>query len=320
MGIQVTTLNPVAGVTSSRPRVSVVVTEPIASVNAALLAAAASSSVAGATVTAVVPISRLSYILMASSAQLDTTGRFQFIPDQVFVADVVAKGVSKSVRETFATQDYSTITYNKALADAVTFVENVVRTLTFIRSFADSVAPTDRPAISFSRPAADSFTTIDTKSITPQKRSFDTVGTSDSESMSFGKVSLDSISLQEQLARQVAKYATSQAMATDQASRSISKALASAFSLASFANRSVDRLVRDGVAMNDSADTVDGVAMQASKGVSNVVFTSDSDVISLAALKTETATISSVGLLVSQGYCDPTYFAEDYVGDSRTFS
>jgi hypothetical protein len=46
----------------------------------------------------------------------------------------------------------------------------------------------------------------------------------------------------------------------------------------------------------------------------------DSDVKSMSKSLTESPSAASSGSLRSQGYCDFTYFAEDYVGASRTFT
>lgn len=71
--------------------------------------------------------------------------------------------------------------------------------------------------------------------------------------------------------------------------------------------------------MNDSADLADGLYFQAVKNFSNVAFATDNDVLSLALSKAETVNTADSGVLLSQGYCDLTYFAEDYVGATRAF-
>jgi hypothetical protein len=100
------------------------------------------------------------------------------------------------------------------------------------------------------------------------------------------------------------------------------------------------KFLADGVAMNDAFDATDGAEWAFTKGVSNIVFTGDSfsravdynrgfsDATTstddtkffdfVKSLADNTAT-SDTGSLRSQGYCDFSYFAEDYVGDSRTF-
>lgn len=84
--------------------------------------------------------------------------------------------------------------------------------------------------------------------------------------------------------------------------------------------RSFSKFLASGFAMNDSFDAGDGSTFAFSKGVTNVVFAPD--VMTLSSTKGISDMIEPVdaGSLLSQGYCDLTYFAEDYVGESRTFS
>ena len=63
------------------------------------------------------------------------------------------------------------------------------------------------------------------------------------------------------------------------------------------------------------ADTITFGAVKSDDGA----FT-DSDVKSMSKSLTESPSAASSGSLRSQGYCDFTYFAEDYVGASRTFT
>jgi uncharacterized protein YuzB (UPF0349 family) len=64
----------------------------------------------------------------------------------------------------------------------------------------------------------------------------------------------------------------------------------------------------------------DGITYQTVKYVNNLAFVSDAKVLSNSLAKTDTVSLVSYGILSSQNYCDMSYFAEDYVGLSRTFS
>jgi hypothetical protein len=70
----------------------------------------------------------------------------------------------------------------------------------------------------------------------------------------------------------------------------------------------------DSSGMTDS-DTIDFGSVKSDDGVF-----ADSEVKSGGKFITESPSAVSSGTLRSQGYCDFTYFAEDYVGASRTFS
>lgn len=302
MGIEVTGINSTAGVTVSRPRASVLV------------------SLAGADMRPeFVPVAGLSYIYLASSAYLDSTGRFQLFAEAVAVDDLAAKQTTKQVASSFAAQDYSVISYDKAVADAVTFAESVLRTLTFLRTFYDFPLAQDQLRFTFGSRQFDSFSAYDSMGRSLNKTTYETVTLASMATRSTSKSLAITFAATDTLRSSISKQTADQASAADQAARATSKVLADAFSFAHFINRSVGRVIRDGVAMNDSADTVDGLAVQSSKGVSNVAFATDATSLAVAAAQVDVATIASVGSLVSQGYCDPTYFAEDYVGAARTF-
>jgi len=108
--------------------------------------------------------------------------------------------------------------------------------------------------------------------------------------------------------------------ALDAHSIDFSRALADSFTLADDTSRVFTKSLSSGVAMNDSFDLGDGVVHVFTKGVTNVVFAQDAHVKAYNKALADMVETSDAGSLVSQGYCDITYFAEDYVGESRTFS
>lgn len=56
------------------------------------------------------------------------------------------------------------------------------------------------------------------------------------------------------------------------------------------------------------------------KLVSELLVASDAQAVDFASNKSDNAVLSSSGILSMQDYCDITYFLEDYVGTSRTFT
>lgn len=79
-----------------------------------------------------------------------------------------------------------------------------------------------------------------------------------------------------------------------------------------------NKYLADSFALNDLSD-VNGTTISFSDFTNNVV--SSSDLVLLLSSKSVQDTVSSSdsGYLFSQSYCDLTYFAEDYVGEYRTF-
>lgn len=78
------------------------------------------------------------------------------------------------------------------------------------------------------------------------------------------------------------------------------------------------KVFTDAVGMLDNMDT--NIQYLLIKTISELVSVSDTSIIGFEATKTDSVTAGSSGSLLSQGYCDITYFLEDYVGYSRTFT
>lgn len=199
-------------------------------------------------VAAAAPAAEVAYVLLVVGAELDTTGRYRYIPDIAVITDAAALSVAKPFTDSAATNDAATRATTKALADSVTLQEYFLATLVFLRDFADTASVSDAaPVLSVSKELLDSASTTDALNVV------------------------------------------------------------------------VDKFLADGVAMNDSFDLSDGALWAFSKSVVNVVFVSDAATLSTNKENSDMITVQDAGSLRSQGYCDFSYFAEDYVGDSRTF-
>lgn len=74
--------------------------------------------------------------------------------------------------------------------------------------------------------------------------------------------------------------------------------------------------------LSDSATLSDTLALQTAKSLGDSVSLSDAALAITSFSRGFSNMIEAVdeGLLVMQNYCDTTYFAEDYVGQSRIFS
>jgi len=69
----------------------------------------------------------------------------------------------------------------------------------------------------------------------------------------------------------------------------------------------------------DSFSLSDFTAVVYSPAYSDTVSSLDATTLATSKLFSETMSTSDSGLVVAQNYCDITYFAADYVGESRTF-
>lgn len=236
------------------------------------------------------------------------------------VVDLVLSSVSKAVADAASLSDGSVTSFDKASQDVVLVSEAIVLALT--RTFQDSYSLQDQHALSLSRPSSDSQAVVDSVSVGPGKGLSDQALAGDTF-FSFGlgvglfeqiyqselryhtvdKATSDAISVPDALARVTQKPASDSVTAPDSIDLSMAYV----------------RVLESGFATNDSTGVGDGLAFQATKSFNNVSFANDSHVKGTALKKLESLSITDTGSLVSQGYCDITYFAEDYVGDSRSF-
>lgn len=98
----------------------------------------------------------------------------------------------------------------------------------------------------------------------------------------------------------------------------ISPAYSDTFSTNETVARSISKALADSFALNDLSDAA-GPDWSFSDYTNNTVSTSDNSVVSNDKGLSDSFSLADSGTLISQGYCDITYFAEDYVGEFRTF-
>lgn len=154
-----------------------------------------------------------------------------------------------------------------------------------------------------------------------QKATQDSVSMTDAVALSTTLGLTDSVSLTETFLATlvfIRDFADSVAV-TDQTTFGLEKQLAETVSLAETLQYTFDKYLSDGVAIGDSFEATDGLLYAFSKYVSNVVFVQDSVALYPSKVFSDMIPVQDAGSLRSQGYCDFSYFAEDYVGASRTF-
>lgn len=105
---------------------------------------------------------------------------------------------------------------------------------------------------------------------------------------------------------------------TDAKTLLVSPAYSDTFTTSETVARSISKALADSFALNDLSDA-NGPDWSFSDYTNNTVSTSDSSVVSNDKGLSDSLSLADSGTLISQGYCDLTYFAEDYVGDYRTF-
>jgi len=255
------------------------------------------------TATYVVPVSEIAYILLASSARMDTSGLFRFNGETIGIADSSALTFSKPLTDSSTIADISALSFVTAKTESVTSSDSSVKTpqlgktetisvadtkaLAFtLGTVTESLATNDSPALNFQKPVAETVSFSDSALVMLIyiRDVFDTLTLSDSPALSFAPaIKVETVT------------------SGDSSSYVFNQFLTEAF------------------AMNDLADVGDGISFEFIDFTANVVTITEAAVISTASSATDSFSLSDAGVGSIQDYCDITYFAEDYVGIQFTF-
>jgi len=169
--------------------------------------------------------------------------------------------------------------------DTATLSDGMV--FSFDKLLTDTPFVSDAQARAFGKYAAHTLTAMDARTLAFGKGLFDTATLSDGTAFSFGKLLTDTPFVSDAQARTFGKFLTSTATATDD--------------------------------LDGEATTEDDQEIQFFKVLNHTTSAADTKTLTVDLAKADTTNASDAGSLRSQNYCDFTYFAEDYVGQSRTF-
>lgn len=167
----------------------------------------------------------------------------------------------------------------------------------------------------------DLFSVTDTTSFSTSKiADVDTFTTVDDTTRSTSKTLADTATMGDSILTVLVfiRDFTDTASPTDAKTLLISPAYSDTFTTSETVARSLSKTLTDSFALNDLSDAA-GPTWSFSDFTNNVVSTSDSTTVANTKGLSDSLSSSDSGTLISQGYCDITYFAEDYVGESRTF-
>jgi len=199
----------------------------------------------------------------------------------------------------------ATVAYTIPAADIAyinLFLDVVIDNSGLFRYTTDSVVLTDGSVISFTKSPTESISLADALFKEMSLAKSDSVSLTDvlESLLVFVRLFQDTTSLSDVITKSF-DLNKSESVAT-------SETLAFTFS----------KYLSDSFALNDLSD-VNGTTISFADFTNNVV--SSSDLVLLLSSKSIQDTVSSSdsGYLFSQSYCDLTYFAEDYVGEYRTF-
>lgn len=160
---------------------------------------------------------------------------------------------------------------------------------------------------------------------------------SEEKEIVFGKAQADVASADDQLTYDASKLLDEAASITSDQRLSVAKSIADASAIGDQQTSVISKIVSDGIlALDTFLSSIDGgqdtttaedeslstdqSTLSLAKVLASAGVSIDAALILLGKDRSDQGLLTDVGFLRSQGYCDFTYFAEDYVGESRTFT
>ena len=299
---------------------TIVSTGLVATISYDDLVASTTASVAQASVSASVAGFRLSYVAIAASVVLDELGFNKKVRDAVIVAEAKTFALSSLKTEVVAVPDSTRAAVAKVLAHSVSVVDVINIVKTTLRAVDDTVTvattttkhafknlqhtvvPSDVVSRAVNKLLADAFALNDGTDV------------GDGSTYSFQKFINNVTSVGDARFFAIAKTLTDQLGVADDVAIEAAKSLADAFSASSATFTSFSK------ALADTLTAADVAAVASTKLLSDTAGTADSAVRSTTKAVADSFGFSESGSVISQGYCDLTYFEADYVGEYRTFA
>jgi molecular chaperone GrpE (heat shock protein) len=284
------------------------------------LVASTTSAVAQASVSASVAGFRLSYVAIAASVVLDELGFNKKVRDAVAVAEAKTFALSSLkteivvVSETTRSAVTKVLAHSVSVADVINIVKTTLRTVNdavnvttvttkhIFKNLQHAVLPVDVVSQAVNKLLADAFALNDGTDV------------GDGSTYSFQKFVNNVTSVGDARFFAIAKTLTDQLGVADDVAIEAAKSLADAFSASSATFTSFSK------ALADTLTAADVAAVASTKTFSDTAGTADSAVRSTTKAVADSFGFTESGSVISQGYCDLTYFEADYVGEYRTFA
>jgi len=262
--------------------------------------------------------------------------------DDFAVAEALASDFYKALTDATGFTDAQVFEFFKALEENPTYIDAFVYKLE--RGIADDSAAADSYVSNVDKPTSDNAAVSEISTASVFKNTAEIVPTTDIYALFYSKFIQSSISVTDDVDGAASilddqemlffKAITQPATLSDVFYRLVAyvRAFSDATAIADVVATAFSTSRADAAAVSQQhyfdilrgiADT-SGIAEQAAKAFSpapflDAVSIADSSFSTSGLGKSESTLFSDTGSLRSQGYCDFTYFAEDYVGASRTF-
>lgn len=227
------------------------------------------------------------------------------VDEPIALSETFVRNISRSLSESIGVtddmdgvataEDDQVMEFRKAVTDAFTIGDTVFILMSWVRTPTDETAITDAKAINFGKGVSE------------------TPVATDAATLSVAKVLADAYAVTDAAAKSTAKSFSDAYAATDAATKSVNKAIEDVGALTDAAYNNMAKILAD------SAGITEQPVFSLSKPLADSGAATDSVGKTIAPAKTDSASLTDAGAVRMQGYCDITYFAEDYVGVLFTF-
>ena len=248
--------------------------------------------------------------------------------DHITLTDVFSLLITygRNLTEDPAITDAYAYTVTKPFTEAMGGTDLSVLLLT--KPFADSFGVTDSDTLSFAKGVTETPALIDTRTfdftkvISEQLFSTDDLdgeaSAEDDQEIQFVKTRSDSSALTDNFSKTVtfSRTFTEAPAANEEHSFDVTKPLTEAPT----ASDSFGKVVAFSRSFTEAGSASDSDTLNTGKNLSDNGGIIDAQVVQFTKASSDSSVAADSGSLRSQGYCDFTYFAEDYVGASRTFT
>ncbi len=271
----------------------------------------------------ILPVAAVDYILLKVDAELDSTNKNPYVADSVVFVDSKVIAFAKALAENASISEVPPVfEIEKAISESVLMAESLSTLLIFIRNFAETLSISEVVAIELARSLADMAVALDATTREYSKLVPDGVAMNDGADTTDGLLVVITKSftnmafVADARTTDFAKAITDAASPTDALAQLFGKALADQFSQSDLLSVETSLLRTDNFTIADLVT----IALIVGRTLTDSATIGDNAVLSLLKALSDSASVDDSGSLISQGYCDITYFAEDYVGESRTFT
>ena len=242
--------------------------------------------------------------------------------DVVTPVDLVALTTTKALADTYSGfQDTTVRSFTKGNFDSVTMTDDIDIDFFLQKFLADTQGVTDVKAYQLLKDLFESLTPADVKQLSFVKQLSDIVNTpvdsvayaidkSLQETTTFSDFVVTTLIFIRTFSENLASFDDQDILPQLNKAENLTSSDAETLSVGKNLSETLNLL-----------DNMDGnIEYVFIKLVSELLVASDAQAVDFASNKSDNAVLSSSGILSMQDYCDITYFLEDYVGVSRTFT